>query len=108
MRVFKWQKYKSTETPLGCCLECRKTGSLGKLFALSYDRIECALLLHLAIRLLCPYRSGAGRKQTSTETFAGANAHSCFIPNSRNLGTTQVSTQRRSQRTVLTEKEYQH
>lgn len=97
MGVFKWLKCRSTETPIGCCLERRKTSNLGKLLAPSHDRIKYELLLDLAILLLCPYRSGMGRKQTSTETFAGANAHSCFIPNSRNLGTNQVSIQRSKQ-----------
>lgn len=86
MGVFKWQKYKLTESPIGCCLERRKSDTLGKLLTLSYKRIEYALLLDLASLLLCPYRTAMGRKQTSTGTFAGTNVHSCFIPNSQKPG----------------------
>lgn len=94
-------KYKLTKSPIGCCLECRKTDTLGKLLTLSYNRIEYALILGLAILLLCPYRTAMGRKQTSTETFAGANVHSCFIPNSGNLETNRVSTQRRRNKQIV-------
>lgn len=101
MGVFKWQKYKLTENPIGCCLERRKPDGLGKLLTLSYNRIEYTLILGLASLLLCPYRTAMGRKQTSTETLAGANVHSYFIPNSQNLGTNQVSTQRRRNKQIV-------
>lgn len=104
MGVFKWQKYKLTESPICCCLERRKSDTLGKLLTLSYKRIEYALLLDLASLLLCPYRTAMGRWEENRhpqEHLLEQMFIVALFPIVKNLGTNQVSTQRRRSKQIV-------